>query len=128
MTPIFSRIWFVKMQVVRAFEMSEVNLRNAALMSRACAPTVVSPISPSSSARVTSAATDSTTMTSSEFERINVSQMRSASSPELGCEDRKSTRLNSSHQIISYAVFCLKKKNYHNPHHNSDTHDRHHIP
>src|SRR5258708_2323993 len=29
--------------------------------------------------------------------------------------DRKSTRLNSSHQIISYAVFCLKKKN--NPQH-----------
>src|SRR5258708_30662935 len=28
-------------------------------------------------------------------------------------EDRKSTRLNSSHQIISYAVFCLKKKNQH---------------
>src|SRR5258708_14474515 len=31
---------------------------------------------------------------------------------ELG--DRKSTRLNSSHQIISYAVFCLKKKKYTN--------------
>src|SRR5947208_10202156 len=29
----------------------------------------------------------------------------------LECLDRKSTRLNSSHQIISYAVFCLKKKN-----------------
>src|SRR5258708_17152677 len=28
--------------------------------------------------------------------------------PDWG--DRKSTRLNSSHQIISYAVFCLKKK------------------
>src|SRR3712207_8731757 len=28
--------------------------------------------------------------------------------------DRKSTRLNSSHANISYAVFCLKKKNYHN--------------
>src|SRR5258708_30286761 len=27
--------------------------------------------------------------------------------------DRKSTRLNSSHQIISYAVFCLKKKKQH---------------
>src|SRR5258708_20908126 len=27
-----------------------------------------------------------------------------------GGADRKSTRLNSSHQIISYAVFCLKKK------------------
>src|SRR5207244_11007539 len=28
----------------------------------------------------------------------------------IGDLDRKSTRLNSSHQIISYAVFCLKKK------------------
>src|SRR5947208_10121013 len=28
-------------------------------------------------------------------------------------QDRKSTRLNSSHQIISYAVFCLKKKREH---------------
>src|SRR5256885_10378558 len=26
------------------------------------------------------------------------------------CPDRKSTRLNSSHLVISYAVFCLKKK------------------
>src|SRR5258708_29450154 len=31
--------------------------------------------------------------------------------PVEGVLDRKSTRLNSSHQIISYAVFCLKKKN-----------------
>src|SRR5947208_10984418 len=31
--------------------------------------------------------------------------------PAEAAEDRKSTRLNSSHQIISYAVFCLKKKN-----------------
>src|SRR5258708_14473678 len=30
---------------------------------------------------------------------------------EIQLGDRKSTRLNSSHQIISYAVFCLKKKN-----------------
>src|SRR3712207_7502221 len=30
------------------------------------------------------------------------------------CEDRKSTRLNSSHANISYAVFCLKKKKTHN--------------
>src|SRR5256885_9342333 len=29
---------------------------------------------------------------------------------EAGIEDRKSTRLNSSHLVISYAVFCLKKK------------------
>src|ERR1022692_5204341 len=31
-------------------------------------------------------------------------------------QDRKSTRLNSSHLVISYAVFCLKKKK-HNPVH-----------
>src|SRR5256885_2870139 len=35
--------------------------------------------------------------------------------PETPCDaarrDRKSTRLNSSHLVISYAVFCLKKKN-----------------
>src|SRR5258708_24323019 len=43
---------------------------------------------------------------------------RYSSQTQLGCaagrvagRDRKSTRLNSSHQIISYAVFCLKKKN-----------------
>src|SRR5258708_15616815 len=33
---------------------------------------------------------------------------------KLVLRDRKSTRLNSSHQIISYAVFCLKKKNKYN--------------
>src|SRR5687768_18275537 len=32
--------------------------------------------------------------------------------------DRKSTRLNSSHGYISYAVFCLKKKKNNNTHHN----------
>src|SRR2546422_4981169 len=31
--------------------------------------------------------------------------------PVPGKQDRKSTRLNSSHGYISYAVFCLKKKN-----------------
>src|SRR5438477_12042469 len=31
-------------------------------------------------------------------------------SPGIGPGDRKSTRLNSSHMSISYAVFCLKKK------------------
>src|SRR5947208_10827229 len=36
--------------------------------------------------------------------------LRSKSNGRIGFVDRKSTRLNSSHQIISYAVFCLKKK------------------
>src|SRR5688500_19549460 len=33
-----------------------------------------------------------------------------ASEPHLTFTDRKSTRLNSSHLVISYAVFCLKNK------------------
>src|SRR5256885_3688528 len=37
---------------------------------------------------------------------LAVSSMRSSTA----CRDRKSTRLNSSHLVISYAVFCLKKK------------------
>src|SRR2546426_8814291 len=43
--------------------------------------------------------------------RVNTRSSRSArrrGSPPR--EDRKSTRLNSSHLVISYAVFCLKKK------------------
>src|SRR2546430_4045635 len=39
--------------------------------------------------------------------------------PDEAAEDRKSTRLNSSHSQISYAVFCLKKKN--NPYHTRHT-------
>src|SRR3712207_7132404 len=35
--------------------------------------------------------------------------------------DRKSTRLNSSHANISYAVFCLKKKNHSKKHSNNCT-------
>src|SRR5574341_2361241 len=35
--------------------------------------------------------------------------------------DRKSTRLNSSHQLISYAVFCLKKKKKQQANHRRDT-------
>src|SRR5260221_6321622 len=48
----------------------------------------------------------------SEHERVAAlepnHEMVSAS--ELDQPDRKSTRLNSSHTVISYAVFCLKKK------------------
>src|SRR5258708_34936816 len=46
--------------------------------------------------------------------RISIGARRMSLSDEyipVGADgDRKSTRLNSSHQIISYAVFCLKKK------------------
>src|SRR5258708_12732959 len=40
----------------------------------------------------------------SELQRVDLAGLEGLS------PDRKSTRLNSSHQIISYAVFCLKKK------------------
>src|SRR5438034_7921319 len=36
--------------------------------------------------------------------------LRCGSDSRRGQRDRKSTRLNSSHTVISYAVFCLKKK------------------
>src|SRR5256885_13102593 len=39
----------------------------------------------------------------------------------ISLRDRKSTRLNSSHLVISYAVFCLKKKK--NPGQNSGEHE-----
>src|SRR5207248_10580024 len=35
-----------------------------------------------------------------------------AGTGKAGAKDRKSTRLNSSHRTISYAVFCLKKKKH----------------
>src|SRR5947208_13293874 len=40
----------------------------------------------------------------------NLRRSRSTLATSGDSQDRKSTRLNSSHQIISYAVFCLKKK------------------
>src|SRR5437764_4870426 len=43
-------------------------------------------------------------------QRTDVIQTLRAMALEWADEDRKSTRLNSSHRCISYAVFCLKKK------------------
>src|SRR5689334_24852571 len=42
--------------------------------------------------------------------------------------DRKSTRLNSSHSSISYAVFCLKKKIHPSTYHPPLSHTMHHHP
>src|SRR5690554_651958 len=44
-------------------------------------------------------------------EHAELSLLLGMSTPLSWLEDRKSTRLNSSHVRISYAVFCLKKKN-----------------
>src|SRR5256884_769780 len=58
-------------------------------------------------------------MRSSVFVPYEKSSLSTSETPSLPrgasvsplCRDRKSTRLNSSHGYISYAVFCLKKKN-----------------
>src|SRR5574341_1007113 len=44
------------------------------------------------------------------YETFVVPAEAEAVDPPIAATDRKSTRLNSSHQLISYAVFCLKKK------------------
>src|SRR5688572_31333660 len=44
------------------------------------------------------------------LDRLRAGRAARRRDEEAGLEDRKSTRLNSSHSQISYAVFCLKKK------------------
>src|SRR2546430_8299860 len=51
----------------------------------------------------------------------------SSSRSESWAGDRKSTRLNSSHSQISYAVFCLKKKINTNVHHRLGIHRSIHL-
>src|SRR5256885_14282647 len=49
--------------------------------------------------------------------RATMSVVPPAANGTIRRTDRKSTRLNSSHLVISYAVFCLKKKKKQNRHH-----------
>src|SRR2546422_3200993 len=58
----------------------------------------------------TSTATSSTSSSDSAYTNHQRYQPRSLMRPSSSFTDRKSTRLNSSHGYISYAVFCLKKK------------------
>src|ERR1039457_5552474 len=51
-----------------------------------------------------------TTLFRSKKQAWHYASEASLSNNRLGQLDRKSTRLNSSHLVISYAVFCLKKK------------------
>ena len=84
MTPIFIRIWLMKMRIVLVRLMVPVILRSAWLMSRAWMPTWLAPISPSISALGTSAATESMTTTSMAPERTSMSQISRACSPVSG--------------------------------------------
>src|SRR2546426_7276990 len=51
--------------------------------------------------------------TAGEVFFLSLSEIHAALAGEDMRKDRKSTRLNSSHLVISYAVFCLKKKKKH---------------
>ncbi len=85
-TPIFMRSWLMNTTAVSELAAAAVSLRSAWLISRACRPTWVSPISPSSSDFGTSAATESITTRSMPSDRTSVSVISNACSPESGCE------------------------------------------
>src|SRR3712207_7448791 len=72
----------------------------------------VRPSQQQAAATATPSPRDVFTLTGQEFDRLALTGrgQRFVAEKE-GAEDRKSTRLKSSHANISYAVFCLKKKN-----------------
>jgi hypothetical protein len=82
--------------MVLDLEIELVSLRSAWLIRRACRPGSWSPMSPSSSARGTRAATESITSTSIAPERTSVSAISSACSPASGCEISSSSTLTPS--------------------------------
>ncbi len=93
MTPIFIRIWLMKMTSVLERLMLAVSFLSAWDMSRACSPMWESPMSPSISALGVSAATESMTITSTAPERTSMSAISSACSPESGCDSSRSSTL-----------------------------------
>src|SRR5258708_8265719 len=73
----------------------------------------MSPISTSVWTRASSCSRVSSTISPVSLTRVRImagEMVELTREQLLALVDRKSTRLNSSHQIISYAVFCLKKK------------------
>src|SRR2546426_8826230 len=70
------------------------------------------PISVSSSKRASASASRSASNCSQRVRKPSAPKTQSM----RAFRDRKSTRLNSSHLVISYAVFCLKKKKKKNKH------------
>ena len=80
-------------------------------MSRACRPTWLSPISPSISARGTSAATESMTTTSIAPERMSMSVISSACSPVSGCETSSASVSTPSFFAYSGSSACSASMN-----------------
>src|SRR5207302_3510959 len=85
----------------RQFTVVVLGTATAALLSEACGPSA-QPAPASSGAAAPTAAPQAAAPTAPA--------QAAAAAPTAPAQDRKSTRLNSSHVKISYAVFCLKKK------------------
>ena len=111
MTPIFSRSWLVKMQIVPVRLSVPAILRSACDIRRAWMPTCASPISPSISARGTRAATESMTTTSSAPLRISISAISSACSPLSGCETSSSSTLTPIRRAYWGSIECSASMN-----------------
>ena len=88
-----------------------VSLRSACDISRACKPIWASPISPSSSARGTSAATESMTITSIAPDRTSTSAISSPCSPLSGCETRRLSTSTPSFLAYSASSACSASMN-----------------
>ena len=88
-----------------------MSLRRAWLMSRACKPMWLSPISPSISAFGVSAATESTTTTSMALDRTSVSTISNACSPVSGWEMSRSSMFTPSFLAYSGSSACSASTN-----------------
>ncbi|SKU07514.1 Uncharacterised protein [Mycobacteroides abscessus subsp. abscessus] len=86
-------------------------MRNAWLIKRACRPTWLSPISPSISARGTSAATESMTMRSMAPERTSMSAISRACSPVSGCDTNSESVSTPSFLAYSGSSACSASMN-----------------
>ena len=105
-TPIFSLSWLIKIAVVFVWFSAPAILRRAWDIRRAWRPTWLSPISPSISARGTSAATESITTTSIAPERISMSAISSACSPVSGWETSSASVSTPSFLAYSGSSAC----------------------
>ncbi len=83
----------------------------ARLMSQACRPMWLSPMSPSISARGISAATESMTMTSTALDRTSSSQISSPCSPVSGCETSRSSSFTPSRLAHEGSSACSASMN-----------------
>ena len=114
-TPIFWRIWLMKITIHFVREMDPVNLRRAWLINRACRPMWESPISPSISALGTNAATLSTTTTSTAPERTRVSAISKACSPVSGWDTSNSLTFTPKRAAYTGSRACSASIKAHVP-------------